>query len=160
MSDGITIKIDNASMQSTVEKLAKYNRKVEAGVIKAVSRSALNIQSDARMRVPVASNRLRSSIATRFNSNRMGAVVESNIKYALYVEQGRKPGRMPPSSALEAWVRTKISSSAKEIKSIAFLVARKIGLEGTRAQPFMLPAAKKEKWRYYQAIRMILKYYG
>jgi len=160
MSDGMTIKIDEGSLQRTVEKLARYNEKVQQGVQRNVARTLVNIQSDARMRVPVASNRLRSSIVTRLRGDRMGGVVESNVKYALYVEQGRKPGRPPPSSALEAWVRTKISSSAKEIKGIAFLIARKIGLEGTKPQPFLQPAAKKEKWKYYQAIRMILKYHS
>lgn len=160
MSDGMTIKVDQGSLQRTVEKLARYNEKVSEGTKRAVARTLVNIQSDARMRVPVASNRLRSSIVTRFRSDRMGGVVETNVDYAQYVERGRKPGRMPPSSALEAWVRTKISSSAKEVKSIAFLIARKIGLEGTRPQPFLGPAAKKEKWKYYQAIRMLLKYHS
>jgi len=155
MSDGITVTIEEESLQRTLKRLAYIFPKIQKKVQGEVRRSALAIQSDARMRVPVASNRLRSSIRTQFRGDRLGARIGSKLQYAEYVEKGRRPGRMPPSSALEAWVRTKVS--VENIKSIAFLIARKIGREGTKPQPYLLPAARKEKPRYFRAIRMILK---
>ena len=157
MSDGMSIRVDEDSLNRTIEKLSKINDLVKTGAQREVRDAALAIQSDARMRVPVASNRLRSSINTKFRGDRMGAIVFTDVQYAKYVEEGRRPGRMPPSSALEAWVRTKISASAKEIPRIAFLIARAIGMRGTRPQPFLGPAAAKEKPRYFIAMRTMIR---
>lgn len=47
---------------------------------------------------------------------------------------GRKPGKQPPSEAIEQWLKTKgiAASVEKEIStgSLAYLIARKIGREG------------------------------
>lgn len=153
----MTVKVDEDSLNRTIEKLSKINDLVRTGAQREVRSTALAIQSDARMRVPVASNRLRSSINTKFRGDKMGAEVFTDVHYARRVEEGRKPGRMPPSSALEAWVRTKITAAEKEIKGIAFVIARKIGREGTEAQPFLGPAAEKEKPRYFIAMRTMLR---
>jgi len=54
--------------------------------------------------------------------------------YGMVVELGRTPGkRQPPSSALELWVRRKLGVPENRVKSVAFLVARKIGKQGTKA---------------------------
>lgn len=53
------------------------------------------------------------------------------------VHKGRKPGSMPPSKALEPWVKKKLGVAADEVRSVAFLVARKIKLRGTRPTKFL-----------------------
>lgn len=53
--------------------------------------------------------------------------------YGMPVELGRRPGKQPPSSALELWVRRKLGVPENRVKSVAFLVARKIGRKGTKA---------------------------
>jgi hypothetical protein len=68
------------------------------------------------------------------------------VKYGRYVEYGRKPGKMPPISALEPWVRLKLK--AKNPRAVAFLIARKIGAEGVKARPFMAPGAKKAEPKF------------
>jgi len=55
------------------------------------------------------------------------------VAYGMPVELGRAPGKMPPSSALELWVRRKLDVPENKVKSVAFLVARKIGRQGTKA---------------------------
>lgn len=50
--------------------------------------------------------------------------------YALPVERGARP-HFPPSSALELWVRRKLQVPEKMVRSVAFLVARKISRRGT-----------------------------
>ena len=46
-------------------------------------------------------------------------------------ETGRKAGKMPPSSALLPWVQARFGVSGSEARSLAFLIARKIGEEGS-----------------------------
>lgn len=55
------------------------------------------------------------------------------VAYGLPVELGRRSGKQPPSSALELWVRRKLGVAENRVKSVAFLVARKIGRKGTNA---------------------------
>ena len=52
--------------------------------------------------------------------------------YIYYLEKGRKPGKRPPTAALIPWVFAKgMADTDKEARSIAFLIARKIGQKGT-----------------------------
>jgi hypothetical protein len=49
------------------------------------------------------------------------------------VETGRKPGKQPPTGSLLLWVRRKLGvSDEKAARSVAFLVARRIGQRGTK----------------------------
>lgn len=60
------------------------------------------------------------------------------VDYWEYIEYGRRPGKMPPISAIENWIRVKpiIPDSrigkVPDTRQLAFLIARKIGEEGTR----------------------------
>jgi hypothetical protein len=90
------------------------------------------------------------------------------FRYAMAVERGRKPGKAPPPGALDLWVERKLKPKAQALKSdltqggnrtgrafrqikrgrrlntvirsIAFLIGRKIAKEGTKPHPFLLPA--------------------
>lgn len=52
-------------------------------------------------------------------------------KYTDQLVYGRKPGTMPPVSAIEQWIRDKGITSNIPIKSLAFAIATKIKKEGT-----------------------------
>lgn len=70
-----------------------------------------------------------------------GYVVGSRVLYAAVMDEGRMPGKMPPVSALIPWVRTKIGGKDdKEIKSIAYAVARKIAEKGTEPRHYVKKA--------------------
>ena len=61
--------------------------------------------------------------------------------YWYYVEEGRKKGKRPPSKELEKWIKGKGLDASKlggkktpyekKVKTLAFLIARKIGESGT-----------------------------
>lgn len=52
--------------------------------------------------------------------------------YIYTLQYGRKPGKRPPTSALTNWVKTKLGvSDNKKAKGIAYVIARKIGEEGS-----------------------------
>jgi len=92
-------------------------------------------------------------------------VVSFNSKenYGYNVEYGRKKGSMPPTSALEAWIKAKpirlrkkspnaLSASSstfaaktpQSIKSAAYAMAKSIKKRGIKAVPFMSEAARDE----------------
>jgi len=57
------------------------------------------------------------------------------MDYTYWLVNGRKPGVMPPVSALLPWVNAKLGITGKEALSVAFAVATKIKNEGTSYYP-------------------------
>lgn len=60
--------------------------------------------------------------------------------YWKYVEYGRRPGKRPPINVIEEWIRVKpvipnaINGQIPDTKQLAYLIARKIGRDGTPAK--------------------------
>jgi hypothetical protein len=46
-------------------------------------------------------------------------------------ETGRKPGKWPPRQPIQQWVEAKLGKTGSDAKSIAYLIQRKIGNEGS-----------------------------
>jgi hypothetical protein len=59
-------------------------------------------------------------------------VIVSGPSYVYVLEKGRRPGKMPPVSNIEAWVRSKSLSIDKSVESVAFGISKKIAEEGTK----------------------------
>lgn len=74
-----------------------------------------------------------ASVSTSGSPASIDGRVFNPIAYGMPVELGRSAGKQPPSSALELWVRRKLGVPENRVKSVAFLVARKIGRQGTKA---------------------------
>jgi len=96
-----------------------------------------------------ASGKLDSSI--KFNVKPSSKGVDLNIEmldYWAFVDKGRKPGKPAPVSKIMEWltypnVRDKMrfgqndsSFTESDKKSLAFLISRKIGREGTKGTDF------------------------
>lgn len=73
------------------------------------------------------------------NNERLSIVFELE-DYWKYVEYGRGPGKMPPISAIENWIKVKpvvpnsVNGKVPDTRQLAYLIARKIGREGTPSQ--------------------------
>ena len=61
-------------------------------------------------------------------------------EYWQYVEYGRRAGKQPPIEAIEEWIRVKpiipyaVNGKVPDTRQLAFLIARKIGWEGTEGR--------------------------
>ena len=61
-------------------------------------------------------------------------------KYWEYLEYGRRAGKQPPIEAIEEWIRVKpiipyaVNGKVPDTRQLAFLIARKIGWEGTEGR--------------------------
>lgn len=86
--------------------------------------------------------------------NSISYVVESNVtnfevtlnleEHWKYIEKGRKAGKYPPISAIEKWIEIKpvlprpmSNGKLPTTKQLAYLIARKIGLEGIAPRPIL-----------------------
>ena len=98
----------------------------------------------------VASKSLYQDITPKITPKANGANLKIQmLDYWQFVENGRKAGKMPPVAPLIEYVKNKkelqmkIANARDRIaatKSLAYVIARKIGREGTKAQPFIAPA--------------------
>ena len=76
-----------------------------------------------------ASGKMADSLGYRIDEN--GLTIFSSEKYFTVLETGRKPGKRPPISVVEQWIKDKPIASDINPKSLAFLIARKIGEKGS-----------------------------
>lgn len=80
------------------------------------------------------SNNIKSIV--EFNDTRLIISLELE-DYWKYVEYGRGPGKMPPIDAIEQWIKIKPvipearNGKIPDTRQLAFLIARKIGRDGT-----------------------------
>ena len=77
-----------------------------------------------------------------------------NSGYALYVEYGRRAGKMPPPDELAAWAYKKFHLQDWPVaNSMGWALARRIAAQGTEPHPFFNPAVKKHERGFEKAIR-------
>lgn len=63
----------------------------------------------------------------------LGGRLYNDAPYAGVIEEGRRPGRFPPVDVMQRWVQRRLGGrglSRGDVKSVAFLVSRKIAREG------------------------------
>lgn len=130
----LDIQVDSKQLQAA---LNASPQKVKAGLNAWIYRTALRTEREAKIHVPprVDTGQTQSSIHTSFGN--LKATVKPTAKHAIFVHEGRRPGKMPPfqeGTALNTWARKKGMNP--------FLVARSIGLKGTKGNPFMDKAYK------------------
>lgn len=130
----LQITIDTTELGRFAANLEQVDELMSAEQQIALEKSLILAQDAIEGRTPVNIGNLRGSIdrvtqGTRFNF--YGEVFTDSI-YGPPVEYGRKPGKQPPTDAIEAWVRRKLGVDATEARSVAYLIARAIGRRGTQ----------------------------
>lgn len=71
--------------------------------------------------------------------------------YYYYLEYGRRAGKQPPIEAIEEWIRVKpiipyaVNGKVPDTRQLAFLIARKIGREGTEGKKPLTNAMYSDK---------------
>lgn len=148
-----SIEVEGAKQLS--RDLDKVNHRVKSGIIRAVSKTTYGIDKDAKKGAPSVSGRLRSGIRAVVRDAQ--GQVSASTKYSYDVEKGQKPGKWANVEDLMLWVRKVINPGRKRLRSVTFLVNRKIYKEGTTAQPFFEPAVEKHRKRFRRRIEIMLK---
>ena len=78
--------------------------------------------------------------------------------YAMYVEYGRRAGKMPPPDALEEWVYKKLRVRDRKVaRSIGWAMAVNIARRGTRPHAYFNPAVQKWRDRIVRTISAAVK---
>ena len=110
--------------------LRRYLGRMSDDVRRAVDRTRIDVQNEARRRAPVDTGRLRSSIVSRAEGSgrSVGYMVGTNVNYAAAVEYGTSPHVIKP-----------VNKRALYWPGAAHPVAQ-VNHPGTAARPFLRPA--------------------
>ena len=140
----MNLSISMGDLQTFRRGLREAPEYTERVLQEAMTEATLLMQREWQENLPRASGLTAASITSDVASTPAGVlgVVGSSQPSALFLELGTGP-HMPPVQALEPWVKAVLGvRDPKEIKSVAFLVARKIAREGTPARHPMARAAQ------------------
>jgi Bacteriophage protein of unknown function (DUF646). len=155
-------------LEELSRRMARLSVESRAVAMKALKSGAMDIIADAKENIrsndSVATGMLRASgkvQAVDKDAINAGFFSEGTKGYAFWVEYGRKAGKFPPVDEIEQWLKKKTSvrggmksafasasvfEGAKNInsyrKGLAFVIARSIARNGSKAHPFLGPAVE------------------
>ena len=112
----------------------------------------------------VATGNLLASISTEVVLNGViYKVILNSLDYIRYLESGTKP-HYPPQEPIIKWIRAKkfptkdyCGGSLPTEKQLAYLIQRKIGLEGTKARPIIATTVKELNEQFMPRLLEALK---
>lgn len=96
--------------------------------ISAETKDVIKSKPLTKFGVVNASGKLADSVRYDIRDNVMRVY---SLDYIYYLEKGRKPGKKPPRKVIEQWIKDKGIISTLKTSSLAYLIQRKIGEEGT-----------------------------
>jgi hypothetical protein len=121
----------------SVEVKGFLSRKRGKDIRDAIERGMLNGARLALPRVKIFSPKDQTFLADGWyvafqtRPRRAAQIVNTNTPAKVgAMERGRKPGKFPPPGPIRRWVQRKLGITGKAVKSVAFLVARKIATLG------------------------------
>lgn len=141
---------------------ALYDKAVVDAALKGLEEVGRDIVADAKDNLrengSVVTGLLRASGHAARNEKEVVVgffdTTNRNSGYALYVEYGRRAGKMPPPDELAAWAYKKYHLKDWRIaNAMGWAMAKKIAAEGTEPHAFFTPAVRKNQSRIEAVIR-------
>lgn len=131
MSD---FRIDFPELPGFVTALRGAPKVLQTELMAAAKRISFQGESISKAAAPVNTGNLRSSVysKTTGGASQVSAIFGASAEYAIYVDRGRGPGKMPPQGALLGW--------GGVTEENEFVVRRAIGRRGIKPRPFVTKA--------------------
>jgi hypothetical protein len=130
------IRIDYSELERLQGQMARAPEIVREELEAAVTEADLLVLREVQDEWPNASGVSRASMhhVERVAGIHVEGFVGSSLNYVQPVDLGTKP-HFPPIDALTDWVASRFNtSSEKQARGIAFAIARKIALRGTKGK--------------------------
>jgi len=136
----MNINIDNSEIDQLLALWQQAPEIVNQATKSAVTEAQLLLLREVKENTPVGSTSLlRQSFGAPepiLLGDRVIGVVGTSLQHAIPVELGTKP-HFPPVAPIKDWVKSKLGKSEQEAEGIAFAVARKISIKGTKPKLFV-----------------------
>lgn len=142
----IAYEVEARGLEEQIKLLNAYDAIATQELYRAMDRSVNVIRDAAKDLTPIgATGALHGSIAYSLSTQGLGSVVGrvgSNLRKEIYpevMEFGRGPGPISEKGMelLAVWVHRKLRVPDKKLKSVTYLVARKIRKFGFKGRFFM-----------------------
>lgn len=128
--------IDTHELDALAARYAGSGAVIEREMGRAMTETAIAVQSRARELAPVDTGRLRQSIGYEVSSSQAVIRAGSNLTYAATMEYGRAPGSaMPPPGSLLGWMRRHGIDEGLE-----YVIRRNIARRGIAGRQYMQQA--------------------
>ena len=168
----IFVSLNDKSLTDVLGKIKKagegikrdVNREVLKSAMRVTAGAKINLRNNGSIRHAAGGSGLFKSITYYHNRARYGAQVFSNVFYAEYVEEGRGPvtvkNKKVLASPIESWGYRPVNPyGSKQLPVLSkdgryVILGRKVG--PSKARPFMIPAAEKERPIYIENLKRVL----
>lgn len=139
-----SIDIELKGVEKAIRKLKFYETEKIGSVKKIVAETGHRIEAQAKVLAPVKHGNLKTSIHTETENKGLAALIGTGVNYAPHVEYGTRPHI----------IRVKKAGALSDGKKIFGKVVKH---PGTRAQPFLTPAYNRNKQRFINEIKRVMK---
>jgi HK97 gp10 family phage protein len=134
----VTVSISSKELRRAIKDIGQWSDARVKAIKAIVQGTALDVERHAKERTPVDLGRLRSSIRPRYRKGGLEADVFTNVEYAAFVEFGT--GVRGAASGVTPADGYDYGPSA-----------------GMKAQPYMFPAAERNRRRFEKRIKAELQ---
>ncbi len=140
----------NAAMRRAPDILMQF-------VDRYLGRGAKEVERAAKNHAPKADSFLTNAIILH-NLGLADYQISAGKPYAVYVEEGRPPGKKPPPvRMIEHWIKTGSGVQPRnpdmDPRSLAYVISRSIAKKGIKPQPFMSQSLQEKEDRLTQLVR-------
>ncbi|PHS20233.1 MAG: hypothetical protein COA86_02775 [Kangiella sp.] len=137
----------HSNLTSVLLKIKNYPKVLEPRIDNAAKEFIHRVNRDAKLNAPEAETTLKNSIKVK----RLGLIdyeSKPEVNYANAIEEGSKKGGWPTFQSMLDWLKVrniKPHTKGFDLFDLAYAIRKKIYKNGTKAQPFMKPALKKNR---------------
>lgn len=147
----INITVTNSELQRFYKNMEKFESTKVAAIRKEVTRTTYAIEKEAKIESPTDKGFLRNSIVSEIREQQITGKVSVKRNYGIFVHKGTKPHLiLPRTRKVLAW-RPKIGGK----RGKGYVFSKLVHHPGTKANPFLMRAVKKEEPIFLNNIKQI-----
>lgn len=156
------MRMEVEGLDAVLRGFDKATADVRKAAVEGLKKGAMEIVADAKMNLrnngSVVTGLLRASgKVQKVDELTLDAgffdTLNRQTGYAMYVEYGRRAGKMPPPDEMAQWAYKKFHLQDRKVaRSLGWAIATMVARKGTRPHPFFKPAVEKNKRKIIRAL--------
>ena len=133
-------------MSIEIQLSTESEEKIAKMILNKVSNEIFKASQDNLLEFEAIDTGFMLRSGTLWQSGRLKNTISYNAPYSSVIEFGAAP-HFPPIEPIQRWVERKLGVKTNS-RNIAFAIAKRISIEGTKPRPFIRNAILKIKNKY------------